>query len=159
MEALARGRRTTIHCMAWPQKLGILLVIQTYQLQAGLVGFVFHLFWLFFHLQTRITERETGCALPAIQHHRGGGGPRTHSQSSLYAPARCALFPGLCFGCALPPPLFHHSAWVELIASFRFWTTHLLLSTHWWFILFSGHCLRQWLWSPSCWTIEFDKLV
>lgn len=83
MEALARGRRTTIHCMAWPQKLGILLVIQTYQLQAGLVGFVFHLFWLFFHLQTRITERETGCALPAIQHHRGGGRPRTHSPTFL----------------------------------------------------------------------------
>lgn len=83
MEALARGRRTTIHCMAWPQKLGILLVIHTYPLQAGLVGFVFHLFWLFFHLQTRITERETGCALPAIQHHRGGGRPRTHSPTFL----------------------------------------------------------------------------
>lgn len=52
-------------------------------------------------------------------------------KSSLYAPARCALFPSLCFGCARPPPLFHHSAWVELIASFPFWPTHLLLSTHW----------------------------
>lgn len=80
MEALARGHRTTIHSVAWPQKLGILLVSQTYQLQAGLVGFVFHLFWLFFHLQTRLTERETECA---IQHHRGGGGPRTHYPTFL----------------------------------------------------------------------------
>lgn len=80
-------------------------------------------------------------------------------QPGVPSPARCALFPSLCFGCARPPPLFHHSAWVELIASFPFWPTHLLLSTHWWFILFSGHYLRQWLWSPCCWTIEFDKLV